>query len=83
MFERFYSPDEGRILIGDTDINSISLSEFRKNLAYVQQGAEIFSGTLRDAPTYGIEKEVSDEEIYEAAEKNRVFRVSLPLSRRP
>lgn len=69
MFERFYSPDEGRILIGDTDINSIPLSEFRKNLAYVQQGAEIFSGTLRDALTYGIEKEVSDEEIYEAAEK--------------
>ena len=69
MLERFYTPDGGRILIGDTDIKDIPLTDFRKNLAYVQQGAEIFSGTLREALTYGIDREIDDKEIYEAAER--------------
>lgn len=69
LLERFYTPDEGRILIGDTDICDIALSDFRRHLAYVQQGADVFSGTLREALTYGIDREVTDEEIFAAAEK--------------
>lgn len=69
LLERFYTPDEGRILIGDTDIRDISLSDFRKNFAYVQQGAAIVSGTLREALTYGIDRRVTDEEILSAAEQ--------------
>ncbi len=67
MLERFYMPDEGRVLVGGTDIADISLSDFRKKLAYVQQGAGIFSGTLREALTYGIDREVGDAEILAAA----------------
>lgn len=69
MLERFYTPDEGRILIGDTDIKDIPLTDFRKNLAYVQQGAEVFSGTLRETLTYGIGREIDDKEISEAAQR--------------
>ncbi len=69
MLERFYLPDEGRVLVGGTDIADISLSEFRKKLAYVQQGAGIFSGSLREALTYGIDREVGDAEILEAARR--------------
>lgn len=69
LLERFYNQEEGQILIGDTDIHDISLADFRKNLAYVQQGADIFSGVLRDVITYGIDRAVSDEEILAAAEK--------------
>ena len=69
LLEQFYHPEEGSIRIGDTDIRDISLSEFRRNLAYVQQGADIFSGSLRDVLTYGIEREVTDAEILAAAEK--------------
>lgn len=67
MLERFYTPDEGRVLVGGTDIAEISLSDFRRKLAYVQQGAGIFSGTLREALTYGIDREIGDEEILKAA----------------
>ena len=67
MLERFYTPDEGRVLVGGTDIADISLSDFRRRLAYVQQGAGIFSGTLREALTYGIDREVGDGEILAAA----------------
>lgn len=69
LFERLYSPDEGRILIGNTDIKDFSLSAYRKNISYVQQGADVFSGTLRDALTYGIDRKISNEEIFAAAEK--------------
>ena len=41
LLERFYTPDEGHIFIGERDIRDISLSEFRRNLAYVQQGAPL------------------------------------------
>lgn len=67
LLERLYTPDEGAVLIGDTDIRDISLDEFRRHISYVQQGAGIFSGTLREALTYGISRSVTDEEIMEAA----------------
>lgn len=69
LLEQFYHPAEGTIRIGDTDIRDISLGEFRRRLAYVQQGADIFSGSLREVLTYGIDREVSDAEILCAAEK--------------
>lgn len=69
LLERFYTPDSGRILIGNTDIKDISLEQFRKKLSYVQQGATSFGGTLREELTYGITREVSDEEILAAAQK--------------
>ena len=69
LLERFYTPQDGSITIGDTDIRDIPLGQFRKNFAYVQQGAEVFSGTLRETLTYGIDREVSDQEIFAAAEK--------------
>lgn len=69
LLERFYVPDEGKVYVGGTDINGLELSSFRRGIAYVQQGTEIFSGTLREALTYGIDREVSEKEIFDAAEK--------------
>lgn len=69
LLERFYEQEEGQIFIGDTNIRDISLGEFRQNIAYVQQGAELFSGTLRDVITYGIDRDITDDEIRAAAEK--------------
>lgn len=69
LLERLYLPDQGQVCIGDTDIRDISLAAFRQSLAYVQQGAGIFSGSLRENLTYGIDRPVSDQEIFAAAEK--------------
>ncbi len=35
LLEQFYHPEEGEILIGDTNIHDISIADFRRNLAYV------------------------------------------------
>ena len=69
LLERFYTQDSGEIFIGDTNIHDISMADFRKHLAYVQQGAEVFSGALRDVLTYGIDRKVTDDEIRAAAAK--------------
>lgn len=69
MLERFYMPDEGRVCLGGIDINELSLSDYRRHFAYVQQGADVFGGTLSEALCYGIERVISDEEIFAAAEK--------------
>lgn len=69
LLERFYLPNEGQIFVGGTDISDIPLGDYRRRLAYVQQGAGIFSGTLRDALTYGIDRTVTDDEILSAAER--------------
>lgn len=69
LLERLYAPEAGTVYVGDRDIRELSLRAYRQKIAYVQQGAQIFSGTLRELLTYGIDRVVSDEEILEAAEK--------------
>lgn len=69
LLERLYQPDEGCVLMGDTNVQQFSLSAYRQRMAYVQQGAGLFSGKIRDLVTYGMERQVSDEEIFAAAEK--------------
>lgn len=67
LLERFYSPQQGEIRLGGKPVEQMSLAEYRSHFAYVQQNPEVFSGTAREALTYGIRREVSDEEIWQAA----------------
>lgn len=69
LIESLYAPQSGSITVGGTEINQLSLGDFRRNISYVQQGSDIFSGTLREALTYGIENDIDDNMIFEAAEK--------------
>ena len=70
LIERFYEAGGGRVILGGADVRKLSLKELRERFGYVQQGAEIFSGTLREALTYGIRRSVSDEEILAAASES-------------
>lgn len=67
LLERFYAPSEGQILLGGQSISEMPLGDYRRNFAYVQQNPEVFSGTVREALTYGIDREVPDGEIWDAA----------------
>lgn len=69
LLERFYVPEQGSVTLGQTDIRDISLQEYRRHMAYVQQGTGSFDGTVRQALTYGIDRPVTDGEILSAAEK--------------
>lgn len=67
LLERVYEPEEGRILTGGHDLRDYSIRDWRKHIAYVSQDTPLLSGTIREAVTYGIDRQVSDEELLEAA----------------
>ncbi len=67
LLERFYEPNAGRILIGDTPAEKVHLDEWRGSFAYVSQSSPLLSGSIRDNIIYGVKRDVSDEEIRQAA----------------
>ena len=67
LIERFYTPKGGEIYCGDTPICDISLRDWRGQLGYVPQGAPVMPGSIKDNICYGIERDVSDDEIRSAA----------------
>ncbi len=58
----FFKPSAGKILIDGTDISTINLNSYRKHIAVVPQTSILFSGTIRDNITYGLEN-ISDDEL--------------------
>lgn len=67
IIERMYEPNVGRVLVGDTPAEKVHLDDWRSSIAFVSQSTPLLSGTIRDNITYGIEREVSDDEVIEAA----------------
>ncbi|MEH7390143.1 ABC transporter ATP-binding protein [Bacillus sp. JJ1474] len=68
LLERFYEPNNGEILLGDTNINEFNLLSWRSQISYVSQESPLMSGTIKDNIVYGLERGVSDQELKEAAE---------------
>lgn len=46
LVQRLYLPSEGRILLGDIDLNYFSLASLRRHLAVVPQQTHLLSGTV-------------------------------------
>lgn len=67
LIENFYQPSSGVVRVCGVSAGERDRIRHRTGFSYVQQGNGVFSGTLREALTYGITREVSDEEIMEAA----------------
>ncbi len=63
----FNKPDSGRILLDGVDMNTINLHSYRQHIAVVPQTSILFSGTIRDNITYGIEK-VSEQKLNQVIE---------------
>lgn len=67
LLERIYEPTQGRILKNGGNISDVSIQAWRESIAFVTQNTPLMSGTIRENITYGISRQVSDEEIMEAA----------------
>lgn len=65
LFERFYIPQSGSIELGSDNIQDFSLLSWRSKIGYVSQESPIVSGSIRDNITYGLERDVDDDEIVE------------------
>ncbi|MGE7650779.1 ABC transporter ATP-binding protein [Peribacillus frigoritolerans] len=67
LFERFYKPQEGSISIGGTSINDFTLLSWRSQIGYVSQESPIVSGTIRDNICYGINRDITEDELNQVA----------------
>lgn len=63
LIERLYTPDSGSITLKGQDISTLDLTQYRNTMAYVPQDAGVFSGSFREVLTYGVKKEVSEEDL--------------------
>ena len=59
----FIKANSGRVLIDDMDLNSLNLQSYRSHIAVVPQQSILFSGTIRENITYGMDN-ISEEMLY-------------------
>ncbi|MFI9587380.1 ABC transporter ATP-binding protein [Streptomyces sp. NPDC052236] len=67
LLMRFYEVTGGRITLDGVDIAKISREELRSRIGMVLQDTWLFGGTIADNIAYGASREVTREEIEEAA----------------
>jgi len=68
LIYQFYKPTSGNIKLGDSNINDISLIDYRKNFAYVPQEVVLFGGSIYENILYG-NPDATEEEVINAATK--------------
>lgn len=61
----FLRPSQGRILLDGVDMNTLDLRQVRKAVSVVPQDSVLFTGTIRENVTYGLE-DVDDERVRQA-----------------
>lgn len=63
-----YPPEEGKVLYNNIDSTKIDLLELRKQLGFVTQDAQLFSGTIRENLLF-VKPSATDEELNEVLKK--------------
>lgn len=73
LLERFYDVNLGNITINDIDIKNISLKNLRNRISYVFQTNSFVKGTILDNLLYGLDKNISIDEINTALKKSSLY----------
>ena len=68
MLVGLYQPEEGAILYNSKNAKEIDLTEIRRQLGFVTQDAQLFSGTIKDNLLF-VKPNASDEEINDVLQK--------------
>ncbi|MUV38207.1 Multidrug resistance ABC transporter ATP-binding/permease protein BmrA [Lentibacillus sp. JNUCC-1] len=67
LVQQLYDPDKGSITYGGIPIEEYHLTDWRKLFSFVAQDSPLLNGTIRDNIVYGVDRDVSETEINEAA----------------
>lgn len=68
LIERFYQPTSGIIKLGQEPIHEFTLPSWRAQIGYVSQESPLIDGTIRDNICYGMNREVTENQLLKAAE---------------
>ncbi len=66
LLQRFYDPQQGRVLLNGVDIRELGLQQLRSHIALVPQQPALFTGDVRYNIAYG-RPDASDAEVAAAA----------------
>ncbi len=77
LLPRFYEYTGGRLLLDDINLKDYPRRYLRANIGIVEQEPFLFSRTIRDNITYGVGRDISDEEVEAAARAAAVHDVIL------
>lgn len=77
LLPRFYDYTSGQILLDSHDLRSYSRRYLRKQVGIVEQEPFLFSRSIRENITYGVGREVSQEEVEQAAKIAAIHDVIL------
>ncbi len=67
LLPRFYEPTQGMITLDGVDITEYPRKYLRSQIGIVEQEPFLFSRSIKENITYGVHREVSDEEVIQAA----------------
>ena len=77
LLPRFHEYSSGRILLDGVEIKDYSRAYLRKQIGIVEQEPFLFSRSIRENITYGVGRDVSQEEVERAAKAAAVHDVIL------
>ena len=77
LLPRFYDYTQGQILLDGVELNRYPRRYLRQHIGIVEQEPFLFSRTIRENITYGVGREVPDEEMEAAARAAAIHDVIL------
>jgi ATP-binding cassette, subfamily B, bacterial len=77
LLPRFHEYTSGRILLDGVEIKDYSRSYLRKQIGIVEQEPFLFSRSIRENITYGVGRDISQEEVERAAKAAAIHDVIL------
>jgi ATP-binding cassette, subfamily B, bacterial len=80
LLPRFYDYTDGLITLDDIDLKCYPRNFLRKHIGMVEQEPFLFSRSIRENITYGVDREVGDEELFEASKAAAIHDVILGFS---
>lgn len=69
---RMYEPNSGEILIDNTNLNDVNLTEYKNSIGYVPQDVYLFSDSIKNNIQFG-KADASEPEIEDAAKNAQVL----------
>jgi ATP-binding cassette subfamily B protein len=77
LIPRFYEYTSGHLRLDGVELKEFPRDYLRRNIGIVEQEPFLFSRTIRENITYGVGREVTDEEVFAAAKAAAVHDVIL------